>query len=120
MILAIVLIFSGFLVSQCAALLRKHVAPAISDLVSRDVAVNDWLQHFRSPALTQVVKISASSVCVEFYAITLPVMIWCGLHHIGYLMIVYMAIENYLGLYMKVKSPDSVFVFLLIGLYVRQ
>jgi hypothetical protein len=77
MLLLTVLLISGFLLKRMAPHIRRHITPIVCKMVQDDIAFNLWLQRFRTPTLTAVVKASASTVCTEFYAITLPLMIWC-------------------------------------------
>lgn len=60
--------------------IRQYVTPLIISLILRQMWISKLLQKLRSPVLTRIVTISADTVCVEFYAVSLPLIAWCVLH----------------------------------------
>lgn len=60
-----------------SAYFREYVTPHIVRHVRRQMWVSTRLQNMRSPGLTRVVTMSANTVCVEFFAVSLPVLAWC-------------------------------------------
>lgn len=119
-------------ITSQAKCIRWHVTPRIVHHVQRQLWLLKVLQSFRSPALTEAVTMSANTVCVEFFAVSLPVLAWCACSHfaaacicfasrsgmgkrssprrtgfpeVAWPMVIFMAIHNYLCLFMKVGHP---------------
>eukprot|EP00892_Ulva_mutabilis_P002409 jgi/Ulvmu1/12169/UM085_0033.1 len=80
---------------------RRYVTPHIVSHVQAQLRLAKTLQSWRSPTLTRIVTVSAGTICIEFFAVTLPVLAWCGFPEVAWLMVICMAMHNYMCLFIK-------------------
>jgi hypothetical protein len=97
-------IAAAYALTFSAPWLRRKVTPAVRQQVQRELRYNEALQRFRGPIITRLVRLSASSVCIEFYVLLLPPIGWAGYHEVLWCVVLTLAAVMYLGDYCKVSD----------------